>query len=424
MKVDVLLGLQWGDEGKGKIVDVLCPGYDLIARFQGGPNAGHTLEFDGKKYVLNTIPSGVFNPATLNLIGNGVVIDPVIFKREIDKLRENGYDPIKSGKLVIAKKAHLILPTHRLLDAASESRMGNSKIGSTLKGIGPTYADKIGRSGLRVGDTMLSDFRERYDKLLAKHLDTLSHYDIDLDFKEYETQWFEGIELLKSMPQVDSEHLVNSYIKQGKKVLAEGAQGTLLDIDFGSYPYVTSSNTTTAGACTGLGIAPSKIGSVIGIFKAYCTRVGGGPFPTELENEVGEELRRIGHEFGATTGRPRRCGWIDLPALKYAIMLNGATELVMTKADVLSGFEKVMVCTHYVWKGEKIDYMPFDIITDKPEPVYVELDGWNEDLTGIREINEIPQKLQDYIDYLEKELEVPIKYLSVGPDRLQTLILS
>ncbi len=424
MQVDVLLGLQWGDEGKGKIVDVLCPGYDLIARFQGGPNAGHTLEFDGKKYVLNTIPSGVFNPETLNLIGNGVVIDPVIFKKEIDKLKENGYNPIKSGKLVIAKKAHLILPTHRLIDAASESSMGTSKIGSTLKGIGPTYADKIGRKGLRVGDTMMPDFREKYEALRNRHLEILSHYKIDIDYKEYETQWFEGVELLKSMQQVDSEHLVNNYIKAGKKVLAEGAQGTLLDIDFGSYPYVTSSNTTTAGACTGLGIAPSKIGEVIGIFKAYCTRVGGGPFPTELDNEVGEELRRIGHEFGATTGRPRRCGWIDLPALKYAIMLNGVTELVMTKADVLSGFEKVKVCTHYIWNGEKIDYMPFDILTIQPEPVYVEMDGWNEDLTGIRAINEIPQKLQEYINYLEKELEVPIKYLSVGPDRLQTLILS
>lgn len=424
MKVDVLLGLQWGDEGKGKIVDVLCPEYDLIARFQGGPNAGHTLEFDGKKYVLNTIPSGVFNPKTLNLIGGGVVIDPVIFKKEIDKLRENGYDPIKNGKLVIAKKAHLILPTHRLLDAASESKMGESKIGSTLKGISPTYADKIGRKGIRVGDILLPNFKEKYEALRDRHLEILSHYDIAIDYKEYETQWFEGIELLKAMQQVDSEHLVNKYLKSGKKVLAEGAQGTLLDVDFGSYPFVTSSNTTTAGACTGLGTAPSKIGSVIGIFKAYCTRVGSGPFPTELDNEVGEELRRIGHEFGATTGRPRRCGWIDLPALKYAIMLNGVTELVMTKADVLSGFEKVKVCTHYIWNGEKIDYMPFDIISLQPEPVYEELDGWNEDLTGIREQNEIPQKLQNYIDYLEKALEVPIKYLSVGPDRVQTLILS
>ena len=422
--VDVLLGLQWGDEGKGKIVDVLSPTYHMIARFQGGPNAGHTLEFEGKKYVLNTIPSGVFNPNTLNLIGNGVVIDPVIFKREIDNLRTNGYDPIATHKLVISKKAHLILPTHRLLDAASESKMGNSKIGSTLKGIGPTYQDKIGRSGLRVGDTMLPDFKERYDKLIAKHLETLSHYQIDLDYKEYEAQWFEGIELLKAMKQVDAEHLVNQYLKENKKVLAEGAQGTLLDIDFGSYPYVTSSNTTSAGACTGLGSAPNKLGSIIGIFKAYCTRVGGGPFPTELDNEVGEELRRIGHEFGATTGRPRRCGWIDLPALKYAIMLNGVTELVMTKADVLSGFEKIYACTHYIYNGETIDYMPFDIVSVTATPVYKEIDGWKEDLTQIREINEIPEKLMAYIKYLEKELGVPVKYLSVGPDRKQTLILS
>ena len=422
--VDVLLGLQWGDEGKGKIVDVLSPTYHMIARFQGGPNAGHTLEFEGKKYVLNTIPSGVFNPNTLNLIGNGVVIDPVIFKREIDNLRTNGYDPIATHKLVISKKAHLILPTHRLLDAASESKMGNSKIGSTLKGIGPTYQDKIGRSGLRVGDTMLPDFKERYDKLIAKHLETLSHYNIDIDYKEYEAQWFEGIELLKAMKQVDAEHLVNQYLKENKKVLAEGAQGTLLDIDFGSYPYVTSSNTTSAGACTGLGAAPNKLGSIIGIFKAYCTRVGGGPFPTELDNEVGEELRRIGHEFGATTGRPRRCGWIDLPALKYAIMLNGVTELVMTKADVLSGFEKIYACTHYIYDGETIDYMPFDILSVTATPVYKEIDGWKEDLTKIHEINEIPEKLMAYIKYLEKELGVPVKYLSVGPDRKQTLILS
>ncbi len=422
--VDVLLGLQWGDEGKGKIVDVLSPTYHMIARFQGGPNAGHTLEFEGKKYVLNTIPSGVFNPNTLNLIGNGVVIDPVIFKREIDNLKTNGYDPIATHKLVISKKAHLILPTHRLLDAASESKMGNSKIGSTLKGIGPTYQDKIGRSGLRVGDTMLPDFKERYDKLIAKHLETLSHYNIDLDYKEYEAQWFEGIELLKAMKQVDAEHLVNQYLAENKKVLAEGAQGTLLDIDFGSYPYVTSSNTTSAGACTGLGAAPNKLGSIIGIFKAYCTRVGGGPFPTELDNEVGEELRRIGHEFGATTGRPRRCGWIDLPALKYAIMLNGVTELVMTKADVLSGFEKIYACTHYIYNGGTIDYMPFDIVSVTATPVYKEIDGWKEDLTQIREINEIPEKLMAYIKYLEKELGVPVKYLSVGPDRKQTLILS
>ncbi len=423
MRVDVLLGLQWGDEGKGKIVDVLSPDYDMIARFQGGPNAGHTLEFEGKKYVLNTIPSGVFNPKTLNLIGNGVVIDPVIFKKEIEKLKENGYDPISNGKLVISRKAHLILPTHRLLDAASETKMGLSKIGSTLKGIGPTYQDKIGRKGLRVGDTMLADFRNKYDQLVAKHLETLSHYSIDIDFSEYEKEWFQGIELLKQMVQVDAEHLVNKYIKEGKKVLAEGAQGTLLDIDFGSYPYVTSSNTTSAGACTGLGVAPNKLGKVIGIFKAYCTRVGGGPFPTELDNEIGEELRKIGHEFGATTGRPRRCGWIDLPALKYAIMLNGVTELVMTKADVLSGFEKIYACTHYDYNGETIDYMPYDILSIEPKPIFKEIEGWKEDLTKIHELNEIPTALNNYISYLEKELGVPVKYLSVGPDRTQTLIL-
>ncbi len=423
MKVDVLLGLQWGDEGKGKIVDVLSPKYDLIARFQGGPNAGHTLEFDGIKHVLNTIPSGVFNPNTLNLIGNGVVIDPVIFKKEIDNLLKVGYDPISTGKLVISKKAHLILPTHRLLDAASESRMGKEKIGSTLKGIGPTYQDKIGRNGLRVGDTMLPDFKERYTKLVGRHLSILSHFDIDLDYKSYEQEWFEGINLLKRMTQVDGEHLVNDYLRNEKRVLAEGAQGTLLDIDFGSYPYVTSSNTTTAGACTGMGIAPNKIGDVIGIFKAYCTRVGGGPFPTELEDEVGEELRKIGNEFGATTGRPRRCGWIDLPALKYAIMLNGVTELVMTKADVLSGFETIYACTHYEYDGKVIDYMPYDIITIQPKPVFKALDGWKEDLTQIKSVDEIPEKLLAYVRYLESELQVPVRYLSVGPDRKQTLIL-
>lgn len=424
MRVDVLLGLQWGDEGKGKIVDVLSPEYDLIARFQGGPNAGHTLEFDNKKFVLNTIPSGIFNPNTLNLIGGGVVIDPVIFKREIDNLKTAGIDVVASGKLVIARKAHLILPTHRLLDAASETKMGRQKIGSTLKGIAPTYQDKIGRKGLRVGDTQLPDFKERYRVLKEEHLEILSHYDIDTAIDEYEAQWFEGIALLKQLTQVDAEHLVNSYLQQGRKVLAEGAQGTLLDIDFGSYPYVTSSNTTTAGACTGLGIAPSRIGDVIGIFKAYCTRVGGGPFPTELEDETGEELRKIGHEFGATTGRPRRCGWIDLPALKYAIMLNGVTQLVMTKADVLSGFEKIYACTHYEHNGEVIDYMPYDILSIPAKPVLKEIDGWNEDLTGIREPGEIPAKLRQYIEYLEAELKVPVKYLSVGPDRVQTLILS
>src|SRR5258708_1368032 len=425
MAVDVLLGLQWGDEGKGKIVDVLSADYDLIARFQGGPNAGHTLEFDGKKFVLNTIPSGIFFNNTLNLIGNGVVIDPITLKREIDKLKDAGHDLLAKNNLLIAKKAHLILPTHQLLDAASEKRMGEGKIGSTLKGIGPTYMDKTGGNGLRIGDITLPDFKEKYQKLTDKHTSMLQAlYGEVPDFSEREKAFFEAVEMIKQFPLVDSEHLVNNYIKQGKKVLAEGAQGAMLDIDFGSYPFVTSSNTTAAGACTGLGIAPSKIGDVIGIFKAYCTRVGGGPFPTELDNETGEELRRIGHEFGATTGRPRRTGWIDLPALKYAIMLNGVTQLVMTKADVLSGFDKIYACTHYNYLGEKIDYMPYDICSISPIPVLKEIDGWKEDLTGITKISQIPAKLSAYINFLEEQLGVPVKYLSVGPDRVQTLILN
>lgn len=423
MQVDVLLGLQWGDEGKGKIVDVFCPKYDLIARFQGGPNAGHTLEFDQKKFILNTIPSGIFNEQTLNLIGNGVVIDPVILKRELDNLKNAGFDPVGKGKLVLARKAHLILPTHQLLDAASESKMGSGKIGSTLKGIGPTYMDKTGRNGLRVGDTALPDFTERYEKLKQKHLSLLSYYGEIPDFSEKEKAFLDAIEFIKTIPHVDAEHLVNQYLKDGKKVLAEGAQGTLLDVDFGSYPFVTSSNTTTAGACTGLGIAPNKIGAVFGIFKAYATRVGGGPFPTELHDETGEKLRQVGHEFGATTGRARRTGWIDIPALKYAIMLNGVTELIMMKADVLDTFEKIYACTHYKHNGETIDYMPYEVITNPAEPIYDELEGWNQDLTGIRDKSEIPIALQDYISYLEKALEVPIKYLSVGPDRTQTIVL-
>lgn len=424
MAVDVLLGLQWGDEGKGKIVDVLSSGYDLIARFQGGPNAGHTLEFDGKKFVLNTIPSGIFFENTLNLIGNGVVIDPITLKKELDKLKDAGHDLLTKKNLVIAKKAHLILPTHQLLDAANEKKMGEGKIGSTLKGIGPTYMDKTGRNGLRIGDITLPDFKERYEKLIEKHKSMLqSLYGEVVDFSDREQAFFDALDVLKQFPLVDSEHLVNQYLKEGKKVLAEGAQGAMLDIDFGSYPFVTSSNTTAAGACTGLGIAPREIGEVIGIFKAYCTRVGGGPFPTELEDETGEELRKIGHEFGATTGRPRRTGWIDLPALKYAIMLNGVTQLVMTKADVLSGFEKIYVCTHYNYQGETIDYMPYDICSVKPEPVYQEVDGWHEDLTGITEADKIPAKLKSYIEYLEQQVGVPVKYLSVGPDRKQTLVL-
>ena len=423
MQVDVLLGLQWGDEGKGKIVDVFCPKYDLIARFQGGPNAGHTLEFDNKKFVLNTIPSGIFNEGILNLIGNGVVIDPIILKRELDNLKTAGFDPVGKGNLVLARKAHLILPTHQLLDAASESRMGAGKIGSTLKGIGPTYMDKTGRNGLRVGDTTLPDFQERYEKLKEKHLSILAHYGEIPDFSEKEIAFLNAINFIKSIPHVDAEHLVNKYLKDGKKVLAEGAQGTLLDVDFGSYPFVTSSNTTTAGACTGLGIAPNKIGQVYGIFKAYATRVGGGPFPTELDDETGERLRQLGHEFGATTGRARRTGWIDIPALKYAIMLNGVTELIMMKADVLDTFDKIYACTHYKYNGEIIDYMPYEIITHSAEPILEEIEGWSQDLTGIRSKDEIPAALTNYIVYLEKALEVPIKYLSVGPDRIQTIEL-
>jgi adenylosuccinate synthase len=360
----------------------------------------------------------------MNLIGNGVVIDPITLKKELDKLKDNGHDLLAKKNLMIAKKAHLILPTHQLLDAASEKKMGDGKIGSTLKGIGPTYMDKTGRNGLRIGDITLPDFKDRYQKLVDKHTSMLqAMYGEVADFSEREAAFFEAVEYIKQFPLVDSEHLVNQYIKDGKKILAEGAQGTMLDIDFGSYPFVTSSNTTTAGACTGLGVAPNQIGDVIGIFKAYCTRVGGGPFPTELHNETGEELRRIGHEFGAVSGRPRRCGWIDLPALKYAIMLNGVTQLVMTKADVLSGFDKIYACTHYNYLGEQIDYMPYDICSVDAEPVLKEIDGWNEDLTGITELNEIPAKLQSYIEYLEAELQVPVKWLSVGPDRKQTLVL-
>ena len=420
--VDVILGLQWGDEGKGKIVDYFAPKYDIIARFQGGPNAGHTLYVNGTKMVLHQIPSGIFHQDKINIIGNGVVLDPVTLKKECDAVATMGVDVKKN--LFISERTNIIIPSHRALDKASELSKGEAKIGSTLKGIGPTYMDKTGRNGLRVGDTQLPDFKERYQKLVNKHLSILAYYGDVPDFSEKEQAFFEAIEALKAIPQVDGEHFVNQYLQQGKKVLAEGAQGTMLDVDFGSYPFVTSSNTTTAGACTGLGVAPKNIGKVIGIFKAYCTRVGGGPFPTELENETGEKLRAIGHEFGATTGRPRRCGWIDLPALKYAILLNGVSEMVMTKADVLSGFDTIYACTHYQYNGETIDYMPYDINALTATPVFEAIPGWNEDLTGIRAENEIPSRLKNYIAYLEKHLEVPVRYLSVGPDREQTLILS
>jgi len=420
MNVDLLLGLQWGDEGKGKIVDVLTPQYDIIARFQGGPNAGHTLEFEGIKHVLHTIPSGIFREGVLNLIGNGVVIDPVIFKGELAKLAPFNID-FKS-RLLISKKAHLILPTHRILDAASEASKGKDKIGSTLKGIGPTYMDKTGRNGLRVGDIFSPNFRAKYDALVEKHKDMLKRYpEFEYNLDELEQPWLQAIEELKELKAVDSEQYLNDAMKAGKKVLAEGAQGTMLDIDFGTYPFVTSSNTVTAGTCTGLGVAPTKIGSVIGIFKAYCTRVGSGPFPTELENEVGEKIRKEGSEFGATTGRPRRCGWIDIPALKYAIMINGVTELSMMKADILSCFDKISVCTHYIIDGERYDYFPYDVNDVEITPVYEEVQGWNCDLTGLTSYEESPAELKAYVQYLEQKLEVPITVVSVGPDRTQTL---
>jgi adenylosuccinate synthase len=420
MKVDVLLGLQWGDEGKGKIVDVLTPKYDIIARFQGGPNAGHTLEFEGIKHVLNTIPSGIFHPNVINLVGNGVVIDPLIFKGELDKLAP--YDIDFKKRLFISKKAHLILPTHRLLDAASEAAKGKNKIGSTLKGIGPTYMDKTGRNGLRVGDIFSENFKEKYQALVEKHIGILAHYEgFEYDLNSLELPWLESLETLKSLQAVDSEHFLNKALLEGKKILAEGAQGTMLDIDFGTYPFVTSSNTVTAGTCTGLGIAPTRIGKVVGIFKAYCTRVGSGPFPTELDNELGELIRKEGSEFGATTGRPRRCGWLDLVQMRYAIMINGVTELSMMKSDILSIFNKIKVCTHYLVNGEKVSDFPFDVNDIEIIPFYEEIDGWNCDLTKLRDYKDAPQALKNYVSYLEMQLRVPINVISVGPDRTQTL---
>ena len=419
MAVDVLLGLQWGDEGKGKIVDVLTSKYDIIARFQGGPNAGHTLEFDGIKHVLHTIPSGIFHPTAINVIGNGVVIDPIIFKKELEGLKKLNVN--FKEKLFISRKAHLILPSHKLLDAASEHSKGKDKIGSTLKGIGPTYMDKTGRNGLRIGDVELPDFKSRYTRLVTKHKQLLNHFDFEYDVEAMEKEWFNAIELLKDMHFIDSEHYLAKATKEGKKVLAEGAQGSLLDIDFGTYPFVTSSNTVAAGACTGLGIAPNKIGDVFGIFKAYLTRVGSGPFPTELFNETGAAIQKAGNEFGATTGRPRRCGWIDLPALKYAINVNGVTKLMMMKADVLSSFPTIKVCTHYKYNGEIIDHLPYNIEGDKIEPLYKEFPCWKEDLTGLTDMSDLPKELIDYVAYLEKELETPITIVSVGPDRTQTI---
>ena len=417
MKADVLLGLQWGDEGKGKIVDVLTSKYDIIARFQGGPNAGHTLEFDGIKHVLHTIPSGIFHKGVINLIGNGVVIDPVIFQNEIIGIEKLD---VEMSELLISKKAHLILPTHKLIDAASEKAKGKEKIGSTLKGIGPTYMDKTGRNGLRVGDISDVNFKEKYEKLKRKHIQILNFYDFDYELEELETAWFESLSTLKNYKHIESEHYIHNAIKEGKKILAEGAQGTLLDIDFGSYPFVTSSNTITAGACTGLGIAPNKIGEVFGIFKAYCTRVGSGPFPSELFDEVGATLAKVGNEFGATTGRPRRCGWIDIPALKYAININGVTQLMMMKADVLSGIDTIKACTHYELDGEEIDYLPFED-NEGLTPIYKELEGWEMDLMQLENLSDAPKAVHDYIAWLEDVLETPISIVSVGPDRKQTL---
>ena len=419
-KVDVLLGLQWGDEGKGKIVDVVTPKYDIIARFQGGPNAGHTLIFDDKKYVLHTIPSGIFRDETINLIGNGVVIDPIIIKEEIDKLEAIGIDV--ASKLIISKKAHLIVPTHKILDKYSEEQKGINKIGSTLKGIGPTYMDKTGRNGLRMGDSLSVNFKEKYDALQEKHKAILGDYDHADLLTELEVKWFEAMEFMSKFTLIDSEHYIHNAMAKGQTVLAEGAQGTMLDVDFGTYPFVTSSNTVTAGTCTGLGVAPNRIGEVIGIFKAYCTRVGSGPFPTELDNAVGENIRQIGHEFGATTGRDRRCGWIDLPALKYAIMINGATQLSMMKADVLDTFEEIEVCTHYDIDGKMYDYFPYDINSLNIKPVYKKIKGWKTDLTGLTDMDNAPKEFMDYITYLEGELNVPITIVSVGPDRKQTLM--
>ena len=422
MTVDLLLGLQWGDEGKGKIVDVLTSKYDIIARFQGGPNAGHTLEFDGIKHVLRTIPSGIFHKDSINLIGNGVVIDPVVFQKELEGLAKFNIDI--HSRLIISRKAHLILPTHRLLDAASEASKGKAKIGSTLKGIGPTYMDKTGRNGLRVGDIELADFKDRYRALADKHEAMINFYNVDLqyDLQELEEEFFESVEVLKTLQFIDSEEYLNKAMKEGKTILAEGAQGSLLDIDFGTYPFVTSSNTTAAGACTGLGIAPNRVKEVFGIFKAYTTRVGSGPFPTELFDADGETMSRVGNEFGAVTGRARRCGWLDLVALKYAVQVNGVTQLYMMKGDVLSGFETLKVCTAYEYKGETIDHLPYNIEPENVKPLFVAKKGWKADLTAMTTYEELPSEFKEYIEFIEQELEVPIKVISVGPDRKQTII--
>jgi adenylosuccinate synthase len=419
MNIDILLGLQWGDEGKGKIVDALSPDYDVIARFQGGPNAGHSLEFNNLKHVLHLIPSGIFHPEKLNIIGNGVVVDPGVFKKEIEGLGPS-LDELKK-RLVISNRSNLILPSHRILDTAYEIHKGNTKIGSTLKGIGPAYTDKISRNGLRVGDILRKDFRELYNAHLKDHLTILKNYEYKFDLKEFEKGWFEGIELLKEFTILNTEYLINDLASKGKRILAEGAQGTMLDVDFGSYPYVTSSNTISSGACTGLGISPKLVGEIFGIFKAYCTRVGSGPFPTELNDETGAALRNIGHEFGSTTGRPRRCGWLDMPALKYAIMINGITRLFLTKPDVMSGFRSVKICTSYRMNGKECVEIPYgsDPIV---EPYYKEMTGWDEDISGMRSYNELPVSLKEYVKFIESQTGVPVTIISVGPDREEIII--
>lgn len=418
-KVDVLLGLQWGDEGKGKVVDVLTPEYDVIARFQGGPNAGHTLEFDGQKYVLRSIPSGIFQGGKINIIGNGVVLAPDLFMLEAKDLEKSGHD--LKERLYISKKAHLIMPTHRLLDAAYEQAKGNSKVGTTGKGIGPTYTDKVSRNGLRVGD-IFENFNEKYAEHKAQHEKILKSLNyVDYDISEIEKTWMEGIEYIRQFNLVDSEHAINRLLKENKSILCEGAQGTMLDVDFGSYPFVTSSNTISAGACTGLGVGPNRIGEVYGIMKAYCTRVGSGPFPTELFDETSKKLRDLGHEYGAVTGRERRCGWIDLVALRYSIMVNGVTQLIMMKSDVLDGFETIKACVAYKQDGKEIDYFPYSIEHDI-EPVYKELPGWKTDMTQMTSESQFPEAFKQYVKFLETQLEVPIKIISIGPDRAQTII--
>lgn len=418
-KVDVVLGLQWGDEGKGKVVDVLTPKYQVIARFQGGPNAGHSLHFSDRSYVLHTIPSGIFRDGSVNVIGNGVVIDPVILSQEIAELEASGVDV--ASKLLVSRKAHLILPTHRMLDAASEAAKGGAKIGSTLKGIGPTYMDKTGRNGLRVGDILSPEFPERYRKLREKHEHMLKQYDFRYDIAGYEREWFAGIENLKRFRLVESEYAVNRFVEENKAVLAEGAQGSMLDIDFGTYPFVTSSNTLCAGVCTGLGVAPSRIGNVYGIFKAYCTRVGSGPFPTELFDGDGEKLREIGREFGATTGRPRRCGWLDMVALKYSVMMNGVTGLIMMKADVMNDFDTIRVATAYKVDGVETSEFPFET-GGKIEPVYKDFKGWKCNINNIRRYEDFPAELKTYVEYIERETGVPVVIISVGPDREETIV--